>query len=181
MRINGWLLVALLVAAVVVGAGGIVGSVAFNRHTSTDAFCTSCHAMALQADDPYYQHSAHFANAEGVRASCADCHIPTTNWFVETYTHVSSGTRDVFANFTHNFNDPKVWAAHRTEMAKQVRAQMHAQDSITCRDCHEADAIHPTSDAGRAAHAMLHQGKVTCVDCHSNLVHPEAEPTAETN
>lgn len=180
MHINRWLLIALLVVAIVAGAGSVIGSTVVNRYTSTDAFCTSCHTMALQADDPYFQHSAHRANAEGVRPSCGDCHIARTNWFVETYTHVSSGTRDAFAEFTHDFSEPKIWAARRIELAKEVRADMHAQDSITCRGCHDASAIQPSSDAGRTAHAMLRQGKATCVDCHINLVHPKAEPVAQS-
>ena len=180
MRINRWLLAGLLVVALVVGAGGTITSIAFNRYTSTDTFCTSCHTMALQADDPFFQHSAHRANAEGVRPSCGDCHIPRNNWFVETYTHVSSGTRDAIAELVHrDFSDPKVWAAHRVALAKEVRADMHAQNSVTCRSCHDADAIHPASTAGQQAHALLRQGNVTCVDCHMNLVHPPTQPTAE--
>jgi trimethylamine-N-oxide reductase (cytochrome c), cytochrome c-type subunit TorY len=171
-----WLVVGLLIVGTGIGAGGIIGSVAINRYTSTDAFCTSCHTMALQADDPYFHDSVHRANSEGVRPSCGDCHIPRTSWFVETYTHVSSGARDVFVQVTHDFSDPKVWAARRMELAEEVRAAMHAQDSVTCRSCHDANAIQPMGEGGRAAHALLRQGNVTCVDCHSNLVHPKPEP-----
>ncbi len=115
-----------------------------------------------------------------MRPSCGDCHIRRNNWFVETYTHVSSGTRDAIAELTHsNLSDPKVWAAHRVALAKEVRADMHAQNSVTCRSCHDADAIYPASTAGQQAHALLRQGNVTCVDCHMNLVHPPTQPTAE--
>ena len=100
MRISFWLLIVLLIVGAVFGAGGMIASIVVNRYTSTDAFCTSCHTMAFQADDPYFQHSAHRSNNEGVRPSCGDCHIPKNNWFVETYTHVSSGLRDVYAEFT---------------------------------------------------------------------------------
>ncbi len=179
MRINPWFLVALLVAFAVLGAGGIIASTAVNRYTSTDAFCTTCHTMAFQADDPFFQHSAHRSNPEGVRPSCGDCHIPRNNWFVETYTHASSGAYDVYAEFTHNFSDRKLWEARRIEIAQEVHASMRAQDSITCRSCHDADAIHPTSEDGRKAHALLRQGGVTCVDCHTNLVHPPTTASAE--
>ncbi len=179
MRVNRWLLVALFVVGAVIGAGGIVGSVAVNRYTSTDAFCTSCHTMALQAADPHFQQSAHRSNNEGVRPSCGDCHIPRSNWFVETYAHVTSGAKDVFVEFTHNFSDPKVWAARRIALAPEVDAEMRAEDSVTCRSCHDASAIKPQSDAGRQSHALLARGGVTCVDCHANLVHPPATPTAQ--
>ena len=189
MRTNRWVVIALLVIGAVFGASAIIGSTVVNRYTSTDAFCTSCHTMAFQADDPYFQHSVHRSNKEGVRPSCGDCHIPRNNWFVETYTHVSSGAYDAFAELTHNFSDPKLWQARRIELAQQVHAQMHAQDSVTCRSCHDANAIHPTSDDGQKAHALLSQGGVTCVDCHTNLVHspvpppatqPAASPTTES-
>ena len=103
MRISFWLLIVLLIVGAVLGAGGIIASIAFNRYTSTDAFCTSCHTMAFQADDPYFQHSAHRSANKGVRPSCGDCHIPKTNWFVETYTHVSSGLRDAYAEVHQKF------------------------------------------------------------------------------
>jgi trimethylamine-N-oxide reductase cytochrome c-type subunit TorC len=180
MQTNRWLLVVLLVVGIFVGAGGIIFSVAVNRYTSTDAFCTSCHTMALQAADPYFQHSAHRSNNEGVRPSCGDCHIPKNNWFIETYTHVTSGAKDAFVESTHDFSDPKTWEARRVALALEVHAEMRAQDSVTCRSCHKPSAIHPTSESGRSSHALLLKGGVTCVDCHTNIVHPPAQPTAQT-
>ena len=130
--------------------------------------------MVFQASNDHFQRSKHRSNTKGVIASCADCHIPTTNWFIETYTHVTSGARDVFMELTHNFKDPKIWEAHRTKLTQEVQAKLHAQDSVTCRSCHDANAINPASENGRTSHAMLKQGGVTCVDCHTNLVHPPA-------
>ena len=188
MQINRWLLVALLLIAALVGAGGMLVSAAVNRYTSTDAFCTSCHPMMLQASNTYFQQSKHRSNNEGVRPSCGDCHIPTTNWFIETYVHVTSGMHDVYVELTNNFSDPKVWEARRTGLQQQALAEIRAWDSVTCRSCHDASAIKPQSDAGRQSHALLAQGSVTCVDCHTNLVHPpaagarsEALPTPGSN
>ena len=162
---------ALLVAGGVIGAGGIIVSLEVNRATSTDAFCTSCHTMATVAADPHFRQSRHEANAAGLPVSCGDCHIPSGNWFVETYAHVAFGLRDVVAEYTHNFNDPEVWQKRRTELAEEVRGEMRRNGDVTCRKCHDAAAIRPATEAGRAAHAMLAQGQVTCVDCHINLVH----------
>ena len=115
--------VVLLVGAVL-GAGAILGGIAVNRHTSTDAFCGSCHSMAFIATDAYFQRSGHRSNSAGVRPSCGDCHIPRTNWFIETYTHVASGTRDVIAELMHDFADAKTWEARRIALAHVVRAAM---------------------------------------------------------
>jgi nitrate/TMAO reductase-like tetraheme cytochrome c subunit len=109
MPSSRWLfLCSLFVAGGLIGASAIVISTEINRRTSTDAFCTSCHSMAVMAADPHFQQSGYEANAAGIRVSCSDCHIPPGNWFVETYANVSSGLRDVIAEYTHNFDDPTV-------------------------------------------------------------------------
>src|SRR5260370_4176424 len=178
MRIHGWLRVlAVLAAGILIGAGAIVGGVEVNRHTSKDAFCTSCHSMAGLANDPHYLGSAHRSNAAGVRPSCGDCNIPKTNWFVETYTHVASGTRDVIAELKNNFDDPKIWEARRVALAHEVRDIMRRQGGVTCRSCHIPDSIRPVSERGQAAHALLREGRMTCIDCHFNLVHAPVPPT----
>jgi nitrate/TMAO reductase-like tetraheme cytochrome c subunit len=178
MTFTRWQLVGILLVAALVGAGGIIVSTFANHYTSTEAFCsTSCHTMVLQAADPAYAKSKHRANGEGVQPSCADCHIPTDNWFHETYTHVTSGIRDVFVTLTHDFNDPKAWEARRAELEDEALATIRGWDSSTCRNCHVASAIHPATEDGRAAHEALQHGGVTCVDCHINIAHsPAAKP-----
>jgi nitrate/TMAO reductase-like tetraheme cytochrome c subunit len=178
MQINRWPFIGVLVASAMVGAAGIIATTVIYHNTSTNAFCTSCHSMVFQAEDPYFQRSKHRSNSKGVLASCGDCHIPKTNWFIETYTKVTSGARDVFSEVTHNFKDPKVWAAHRAKLTEEARARIRRLDSVTCRGCHDADAIRPASEDGRTSHALLKQGGVTCVDCHTNLVHPPAAQTS---
>ena len=124
MQVKRWVLVALLLGSATVGAVAIIASDVIYHHTSTNAFCTSCHSMAIQADDAYFKRSAHRSNSRGVLASCGDCHIPKTNWFVETYVKATSGARDVFSELTHNFKDPKVWAAHRAKLTEEAQARI---------------------------------------------------------
>jgi len=175
MGLRSWLAsAAMLAVGVLLGAGAVIGTVEVNRSTSTDAFCTSCHSMRSLADDPFFAKSVHRSNAAGVQPSCGDCHIPRTNWFVETYTHVASGVRDIIAEYTHNFADPAMWEKRRIELAHYVRDEMRRNDSVTCRSCHAPAAIRPASEGGRAAHAPLAERQVTCIDCHSNLVHAPA-------
>jgi nitrate/TMAO reductase-like tetraheme cytochrome c subunit len=169
-----WFILLFIVGGLA-GAAAIVGSVEINRVTSTDKFCTSCHSMAMVAADPHYLNAAHIGNSVGVRVTCADCHIPKTNWFVETYTHVRSGLRDVIAESTHNYADPKTWEARRVALATEVHDVMRGEDNATCTSCHTLAYIKPTSAAGQASHATLQDNKMACVDCHANLVHA---PTA---
>jgi cytochrome c-type protein NapC len=45
--------------------------------SNTEAFCTGCHEMK---DNVFveYRDTIHYANRSGVRASCPDCHVPTS-------------------------------------------------------------------------------------------------------
>jgi len=170
-----WLAIfALVVTGAMIGSGVIVASTMVNRYTSRESFCTSCHSMATVAADPHYRQSAHRTNAAGALANCADCHVPATNWFVETYAHAVDGIRDGIAEYTSNVSDPAVWAARLPALADRVREEMRRQDSVTCRKCHDASAIRPASETGHAAHAMLAQGRMTCIDCHFYVVHAPA-------
>ena len=136
-----WRLVLLLLAAAVVGAGGTIAAVEFNKHTSTDQFCTSCHnhsdptdAHARPPTDPHHLQSAHVSNSAGVKPSCGQCHIPMNNFFVETFTHITSGIRDVFAEMTTNFDDREAWAV-AAQAARQGCARAHAASRQ--RDLHK--------------------------------------------
>jgi nitrate/TMAO reductase-like tetraheme cytochrome c subunit len=171
LPVINWRIVLALLVAALIGAGATVGVVEFNRHTSTEAFCTSCHSMAPLAANPHYSKSNHISNPEGVRVSCGDCHIPKTNWFIETYTHLRSGIHDAIAEMTTNFDDRKAWEGRRAVLAKGVVEKMRAQGSPTCKGCHVVAGIKPTSPSGQAVHSALPEG-VACVDCHQNLVHP---------
>lgn len=174
-----WLpILGLIVIGGVLGATAIVASTFVNRMTATEAFCTSCHSMTGIGDDPHYRQSAHRSNAAGVQAGCADCHVASGNWFVETYAHAASGIKDGFAELSGAARDPAAWAARLPVLAGQVREAMRRDDSAACRTCHDASLIHPASDAGRAAHAMLTQRQVTCIDCHFNVVHAPIPPSA---
>jgi nitrate/TMAO reductase-like tetraheme cytochrome c subunit len=175
-----WLTIFVLLAVgAAIGAGAIIASTVVNRLTSTEAFCTSCHSMANVAADPHYLQSAHRNNATGVLANCADCHVPSNNWFVETYSHAVDGVRDVIAEYTTDVSAPAVWAVQLPILAQRVRDEMQREDSVTCRKCHDPGQIHPASAAGQSAHAMLAQGHVTCVTCHAGIAHAPAAAKSE--
>lgn len=63
------MLLCIVLGAVIVLAGQ------WTLHkTSSTEFCLSCHTM--QAPYEEYTGSVHFQNKKGIRAECADCHIP---------------------------------------------------------------------------------------------------------
>ncbi len=63
-----------LLIAVVVGGGGLLLAQKALHKTSDTAFCLSCHSMSKPFEE--YQGTVHFSNQKGIRAECADCHIP---------------------------------------------------------------------------------------------------------
>ncbi|MBQ5459528.1 MAG: NapC/NirT family cytochrome c, partial [Rhodocyclaceae bacterium] len=70
-----WSVGALLVAGIVIGVVGWMGFDAAITWTNTEQFCLSCHEMR---DNVYqeYRGTIHDINRTGVRAVCADCHVP---------------------------------------------------------------------------------------------------------
>lgn len=162
--------------------GGIAGVIAaltaeeVDRLTSTDEFCTSCHAMqTFVADSPTYKNSVHQTTNSGVRPGCADCHIPK-GLVAATYTHVVSGVSDIWGQINYDYENPEVWEAERPRLAYAVRDWFHANDSATCRSCHEEASIKPQRKRGQRQHSDAINEGLTCIDCHYNLVHDEVEP-----
>lgn len=181
MKISRGFLALLLIIAAIVGAVGVIVYGIGERYTSTNAFCSSsCHSMVFMAADPHFQKSAHRSNPQGVLAGCGECHIPTNNLFLETYTRAKLAMRDLVAELTDDYSNPKTWEARRAALEPETLAALRRWDSSPCRNCHEASAIQPASDAGRQSHAALAQGGITCVDCHANIVHPSAASPAQS-
>jgi len=144
-RLGRWLgslnVFVVLGLALIVGLwGGLVLWGGFNvtaAATSSDSFCLSCHEMATPAAE--YRHSVHYLNVYGVRAHCADCHVPKP--FVPRVIHMVFALRDVWGHLTGIIDTPTKFRAHRLTMAKRVWAEMEGNDSIGCRSCHSFQAM----------------------------------------
>jgi len=82
-----WLLGIPLGGFVAFGLGAIaLGTMNYTLHaTSTTEFCYTCHSHESFIK-PEYESSGHFVNTAGVRAGCADCHLPHDNWFEYVWT-----------------------------------------------------------------------------------------------
>lgn len=146
--------------------------------TSSNEFCYVCHSHD-QFIRPEYEASTHFRNASGVRAQCADCHLPHDN-FAELLVTKIIVSADIIPEVMGKLSTQKKYDAHKEEMAESVRAQFRANDSKFCRHCHAVEAMNPELQspmAGRIHASMAQTGK-TCIDCHRNLVHTPAESHA---
>lgn len=169
-RWAGYLTRHVLIALVVGGLGGVAFMlflIEFDRATSSNAFCTSCHSMSYA--ERSYQSSGHYNSASGVRASCGDCHV-SEGVFAATWDHFK-GTKDLLKQlFGPDYDDPAINLLHLPEAAFHARQWFRDTDSATCKRCHELSAIQGKRADTAAIHRDETQGK-TCIDCHYNLVH----------
>ncbi len=179
MRFFKWLSRGTGLAAIIgliAGALTVLGAEQMDRFTSTDEFCTSCHAMAAYvAKSEVFLASVHQTTTSGVRPGCADCHIPK-GLVAATWTHAVKGVQDLYGQVRYDYDDPAIWQARRPELAYAVRDWMLANDSATCRSCHEQESIKPARKRGQKQHAEARENGMTCIACHYNLAHEEVEP-----
>lgn len=166
--------VAFVLGAIALGATNYV-----LHETSTTEFCYVCHSHE-NFIRPEYEASTHFSNMSGVRAECADCHLPHDNWFelVWTKTVVSL---DIIPELAGKLDTAEKYEEHRAEMAEAVWRQFKENDSRFCRSCHSVEAMDLESQERRTArqHSRAAENGETCIDCHYGIVHEEPQGADE--
>jgi len=171
VRRFGW--AALFVAVVVGGVLAWSGNEVI-AWTNTEAFCISCHEMR---DNVYeeYRETVHDQNRTGVRATCADCHVPRE--LVPKMIRKVQATFELYGHFTGSIDTPEKFEAKRYAMAKKVWAEMRASDSRNCRYCHDENAVSPylASERGLDRHKQGIIEGLTCIDCHFGIAHSEPD------
>ncbi len=167
------------VAFFVVGAlfwGGFTKALAY---TNTTEFCISCHSMK---DNPYeeYKHTLHYSNRSGVRAECADCHVPEQ--LGPKLVRKLEASREVWHHLLGSINTTEKFEAKRLELAANEWKRMKRTDSATCRHCHD-DLAMSRDEQSRVAwrqHSRLRDTGETCIDCHQGLAHKLPEGWEDT-
>ncbi len=161
-------------------AGLAVAAVAASvvERTNTDEFCVSCHEMEIALEE--LRQTAHYSNASGVRASCADCHIPHDSWWSMVAYKSRAGARDVFAHLRGKLETRDDYERHREAMAERVWERMRANDSRNCRGCHRREAmdLDAQPQAARVEHREA-KPEETCIDCHQGVAHELPESAKE--
>jgi trimethylamine-N-oxide reductase cytochrome c-type subunit TorC len=149
---------------------GVAAFTAAIHATSQMEFCVSCHSMQSTVFQEY-QKSPHFRNASGVRAVCADCHVPRAPGPLLLAKVMAA--RDLWGELTGVIATPEKFEAHRLAMAKDVWAAMGASDSRECRNCHSFDAMDFHKQREKAAKQMEPAAlkNETCIDCHKGIAH----------
>ncbi|MFU2115216.1 NapC/NirT family cytochrome c [[Pasteurella] aerogenes] len=167
MAKKGYFLTALGIAAV--GALAVLGTQYVMKETSNTEFCVSCHSMSYPQEE--WAGSVHFSNRKGIRAECADCHVPH-----EGLDYVKAkvvALKDVWYEWQGKLKTQEDFEKHRAEMAKTVWQQMKDTDSATCKTCHtmEAMVLSEQSESAQKMHKLAQETNQTCIDCHKGLVH----------
>jgi cytochrome c-type protein NapC len=169
------LILALIFAAGIGFAALFSGGLAYSNRME---LCVSCHSLQV----PYaeYQESTHYKNGSGVQASCADCHVPEA--FVPKLAAKILAAKDVYHEIIGTIDTPEKFEAQRWTMANRVWDRMKADDSATCRSCHDFANmdLSAQSRSARSRHGAAQDRGQTCIDCHKGIVHAlpdEPKPT----
>jgi len=161
------------VILIVGGLGGVVFWGGFNtymEYTNTLEFCVSCHEMR---DTVFveYKKSVHYSNASGVRAVCSDCHVPKP-WGQKLWRKLKA-SKELYHKVVGTIDTPEKFEANRLAMAERVWAEMKANNSQECRNCHTYDAMEWDKQRRRSSEKMqegLKKGQ-TCIECHQGIAH----------
>jgi cytochrome c-type protein NapC len=168
-----WLTLPVIIAAAV-GAVSVAGGSAVIAWTNTESFCISCHEMR---DNVYaeYEDTVHDKNRTGVRAICADCHVPRE--FLPKMIRKVRATGELFGKMTGKIDTAEKFEAHRYEMAMRVWTEMKNNDSRACRHCHIEASMSSDRQTEKAQerHAQGREDGKTCIDCHFAIAHSEPE------
>ena len=171
-----WSLFTLLLVGFVVGAVGVIGTQVAVYVTGTDEFCgTDCHSHA-QFVFPEHKLSAHYNNRTGVRAACVDCHLPHS-YPAKLIAKTKAGITDGLAELRGSISTQEKFDRERWRLANQVWDDMKADNSASCRHCHDPTAWDNKKQSEDAVkqHKKFFNGKATCIECHTGVAHKEPE------
>ena len=153
-------------------------------HTNTLTFCTSCHEMQAFVFQEFKK-SPHYSNPSGVAATCADCHVARALG-PKLARKIRATLIEVPGHLRGTISTREKFEAKRLEMAEHVWAEMKANDSRECRECHSPATMALAAQAprARAQHEDAITSGETCIDCHKGIAHelpklPEAGTTEQ--
>ena len=162
-----WPFVVLVVAGLVIGIGAS-GIFAFAMvHTSSNEFCSSCHADNIV---PEWKKSVHYLNPHGFTAGCVDCHEPRD--LGGNLLRKLEAVNEVYNHLIGTISTPEKFEANRRRMAEKEWARLHADNSQECRNCHTVDQM---ADSAKSYLPAMHKTAMdsgrTCIDCHVGVAH----------
>ncbi|MCU0896672.1 MAG: NapC/NirT family cytochrome c [Burkholderiales bacterium] len=183
-RSRFWSVLGTLIVGAVIGVAGVALTTEMVHQTSTVEFCGSaCHSMQWVRDA--YKRGPHYSNSVGVRAGCADCHIPHESGHANPFQYVGlmmykakAGIRDVIAEASGKMSTKEQWEKLRPELSNNYKTWMKENGSLTCRGCHDLKAFGGKDNEMKAlVHAdVIKAEKPDCLQCHEGVGHVYEEP-----
>lgn len=147
--------------------------------TNSLAFCISCHEMENTVYQEY-KRTVHYQNTSGVRATCADCHVPKA-WGPKVWRKTQATFKELPHKILGTIGTPEKFEAKRLELAEHVWASMKATDSRECRNCHDLATMTLDTQQRRARvqHEDAKKSGETCIDCHQGIAHEKPKKKEE--
>jgi cytochrome c-type protein NapC len=175
-----WLLAVGPLTAAALFTAGIIFWGGFNwsfEVTNTEQFCISCHEMKQNVFREY-QHTVHYTNRSGVRATCPDCHVPK-EWGPKIVRKIQA-SNELLHKVLGSIDTPEKFQAKRLKLAESEWARMKANDSQECRNCHKYEYMDLAEQGRRAVrtHSVAFSSGQTCIDCHKGIAH-QLPPTSQ--
>ncbi|WP_407334400.1 pentaheme c-type cytochrome TorC [Enterovibrio sp. 27052020O] len=138
--------------------------------TNTEQFCISCHTMRENVY-PELQHTVHWSNTSGVRATCPDCHVPH-NW-TDKIARKMQASKEVFAQVFGVIGTREKFLDKRLELAQHEWARFSANGSAECKTCHKYESmqIENMRPAARLQMTQAAERDQSCIDCHKGIAH----------
>ncbi|UJF16918.1 NapC/NirT family cytochrome c [Vibrio sp. SS-MA-C1-2] len=136
--------------------------------SSTEEFCGDCHAPIVEE----IQETIHYSNRSGVRAECADCHLPH-DWPSKLARKLQA-SKEIYGDLIGVIDTDEKFNERRLEIASVEWQRLKANDSQECRNCHQFEFMDFSEQGPRGArlHATeLASGEKTCIDCHKGIAH----------
>jgi cytochrome c-type protein NapC len=167
-----WSFALLAVGLVGLGVALAAGGKVALDQTNQTAFCISCHEMKSH-NFAELSHTIHASNRTGVKAGCADCHVP--HELPDLIVRKVGAANDVWQHLVGRIDTDASFEAHRLELAQRVWRRMKATDSRECRNCHDTSAMNAElqgKTAQKQHRRITAEGK-TCIDCHFGIAHKE--------
>jgi cytochrome c-type protein NapC len=172
--------------------GGFIGGIVFwggfntaMEAANTEAFCTGCHEMR---ENVYAElkSTIHYTNRSGVRAKCADCHVPHA--WTHKVARKMQASKEVWGKIFRTIDTREKFVDKRLELAQHEWERLKANDSLECRNCHNYDSMDITRQSVRAQNmhtTYLASREKTCIDCHKGIAHrlphiPAGQVVADT-
>ncbi|MCH8544236.1 MAG: NapC/NirT family cytochrome c [Alcanivorax sp.] len=159
--------------------GGFVAGIIFwggfntaMEYTNTESFCIGCHEMQ---DNVYAElkYTVHYHNRSGVRATCADCHVP--HEWTNKIGRKMEASKEVWGSIFGTINTPEKFEGKRRVMAEREWRRLKGNDSLECRNCHELEYMDFSQQSPTAQHmhdlAFSGDVEATCIDCHKGIAH----------